>query len=316
MSTSSAYAAQYTSSGSGNWNTAGTWSPAGPPGCGDTVFIQAGHTIEVSSVIDYSACGQPLFLEINGHLHFNGGGSKLRLPGGSGLNVYPGGSVYATGGGGGASKTIEIGAATVWSATMGTQTGPAAYGTPLASFLLSFNGGHEEGVTKLTWTVSGYKAGHFIIQKAKDGAYWTDFGLVNMEINTSNVAEFEITDDEIETGIYHYKLLFMDSDGNIEELGNISVQKKWTGILDVRIVQNSTNKNNIELAFTGVRSDFISIYIFDSFGLQVYTRQIEVLNENFSTIETLRIGSNGMYVLTIVAGNSLLSKKLMITGDK
>ena len=37
----------YISTGTGNWNTAGTWSPSGPPPAGSTVVIAAGHTVTV-----------------------------------------------------------------------------------------------------------------------------------------------------------------------------------------------------------------------------------------------------------------------------
>lgn len=42
-------AAAKASAGSGNWNTAGTWSPSGAPAAGDTVTIAAGHTVTVDT---------------------------------------------------------------------------------------------------------------------------------------------------------------------------------------------------------------------------------------------------------------------------
>jgi hypothetical protein len=41
-------AATKTSTGSGNWSAAGSWSPSGVPANGDAVIIQAGHTITVN----------------------------------------------------------------------------------------------------------------------------------------------------------------------------------------------------------------------------------------------------------------------------
>ncbi|NNT73231.1 hypothetical protein HKT18_13480 [Flavobacterium sp. IMCC34852] len=38
-----------TSTGSGDWNTAGTWTPSGVPACGDIVTIASGHTVTVNA---------------------------------------------------------------------------------------------------------------------------------------------------------------------------------------------------------------------------------------------------------------------------
>jgi len=44
----SSYATNYTSNGTGNWNAAGSWTPAGIPGAGDNVTINAGNTITLN----------------------------------------------------------------------------------------------------------------------------------------------------------------------------------------------------------------------------------------------------------------------------
>lgn len=54
-----------TSTGTGNWNTAGTWSPNGVPAAGDDVVIAAGHTV----TIDLSTT--VLSVTVNGILTFN-----------------------------------------------------------------------------------------------------------------------------------------------------------------------------------------------------------------------------------------------------
>ena len=44
-----ALGAAKTSTGSGNWNTSGTWTPSGVPGAGDTVVIAAGHNVTLNT---------------------------------------------------------------------------------------------------------------------------------------------------------------------------------------------------------------------------------------------------------------------------
>lgn len=45
---SSIFAVTKTSTGSGNWNTAGTWSPSGVPANGDAVIIATGHNVTLN----------------------------------------------------------------------------------------------------------------------------------------------------------------------------------------------------------------------------------------------------------------------------
>jgi hypothetical protein len=45
---SSAFAATKTSTGNGNWNTPGTWSPSGVPAAGDDVVIVSNHNVTVN----------------------------------------------------------------------------------------------------------------------------------------------------------------------------------------------------------------------------------------------------------------------------
>jgi hypothetical protein len=78
----------------GNWNSASTWIPSGVPACGDTVIIQTGHTVSVTTQQNYSTCISSLKIYVYGHLKFFNG-SKLRLSCGSYVVVAVGGLVEA-----------------------------------------------------------------------------------------------------------------------------------------------------------------------------------------------------------------------------
>jgi len=96
--------------GGGPWGNAATWSPAGPPVCGDTVYIIAGDIVTIQSQQDYSGCGLPMFVTIDslGILDFNTSGPKLKLSCNSGVIINPSGLMTSTGGGGGAANKLEI----------------------------------------------------------------------------------------------------------------------------------------------------------------------------------------------------------------
>ena len=106
----------------GSWSNPLSWTPNGVPACGDSVVIIPGDTINISNQQNYSACVQPMKIIVEGVLWFYNG-SKLRLPCGSYILVYPGGSVHADVGNAN-SNLIEICGVVEWNSNS-TLYGPA-----------------------------------------------------------------------------------------------------------------------------------------------------------------------------------------------
>ena len=71
---SPASAAAYTSAQSGDWAAAGTWTPAGVPGPGDTVTILSGHLVTVTTNVSVDA----ITIDNGGTLANNGALFDLR----------------------------------------------------------------------------------------------------------------------------------------------------------------------------------------------------------------------------------------------
>lgn len=109
--------------GNGNWSNNGTWSPSGVPNCGDSIIIQEGHVITINSTVDKNSCATAIVLVVRGTLTF-GNGDKLKLPCGSRVYVFSGGSISGSGGGG-SSNILDVCGTTFWEASMGPISGPA-----------------------------------------------------------------------------------------------------------------------------------------------------------------------------------------------
>jgi hypothetical protein len=62
----------------GNWTTTSTWSPAVAPAAGDTIIINDGHTVTISSNLSYTTT--PMSIEVFGTWRFSGAGSRITLP--------------------------------------------------------------------------------------------------------------------------------------------------------------------------------------------------------------------------------------------
>ena len=63
----------------GRWKQCSRWSGGQLPACGDSIVINAGITVEVTSILDFSLNNAPFHLKTKGTLTFQTG-KKLRLP--------------------------------------------------------------------------------------------------------------------------------------------------------------------------------------------------------------------------------------------
>ncbi|HAD33551.1 MAG TPA: hypothetical protein DCF44_03500, partial [Chitinophagaceae bacterium] len=68
LGNSAAYAVLKTSTGSGSWTTAATWSPSGVPAAGDDVVILTGHTVTLPTSGTFPASGSYGSLTLDGTL--------------------------------------------------------------------------------------------------------------------------------------------------------------------------------------------------------------------------------------------------------
>lgn len=100
-----AFSATATSAGTGNWGTAGTWTPAEVPTVDDEVLIQGGHTVTIAA---NATCAD---------LHINGG--VLAFTAGYTLTIKDAAGTHATG----EHIRIEDSAASGWNSN-GTAASP------------------------------------------------------------------------------------------------------------------------------------------------------------------------------------------------
>ncbi len=89
-----AMAVTKTSTGSGNWNNAGRWSPAGVPVAGDAVIIAAGHTVTLNASPTIAA------LTIYGTLVIGNSNTNRTLTVSGDILVSNGAAFYSAGNGG------------------------------------------------------------------------------------------------------------------------------------------------------------------------------------------------------------------------
>ena len=212
------------SAGNGNWTTNGTWSPSGVPACGDSVIIQAVHTVTIPATVNLTGCGSPIILVVRGTLKFNNG-RKLRLPCGSKLYIFGGGQIL-TGGGGGNSNVIEICNTEYWSAGDGTYSGPGCMppSTPgcaavLPVELVDFKGYLcNNAHICLQWqTATEKNNAYFEVERSADGYFFKPVQRVPSLApggTTGSSRVYQLTDELPFTGLNYYRLKQVDLDGS------------------------------------------------------------------------------------------------------
>ncbi len=218
---------------SGDWQNVNTWSQNGispasrTPQGGDTIFIENGFNVTVTSNLNFTA-QMPLYVEVYGALEFVGGGSKLRTSAGSGVKVVSGGSIIPSGPGGGSSKTIEIGGTTVWRASDGPIVNPTDFGTtpaaPLPVTWVKVEVFKSEGKNIITWITSDEEfTSYFELERSHDLVAWSTVA----QIDPNEVGEYNFLDYSFRPGFNYYRIKHIETNGsvNISKIVNVFNQK-------------------------------------------------------------------------------------------
>ncbi len=304
----SVFATTKTSTGSGNWTTGGTWSPSSPAS-GDSIVIDAGHTVTVSSNVNLTGFASAVKIHVIGVLTFFGGGAKLRLPAGSIVTVASGGQITSTGGGGAAGKTLEAGGATIWVGTTGTVSGPQtiSQAAPLPVTWLSFNAKRAgETSINLKWsTASEINNSHFEVERSADAKNFTVIGNVKGNGTTSQVSNYTYTDASGLTGSCYYRLRQVDLNGKSEYSIIIAVPASAKTVAKQTAGTNivSLNPNPVvdmaELRVKGYENVNANIQVVDMSGMVLKDMMMLLGTESSPAMIDLGFLKTGSYIIKV-----------------
>lgn len=319
-------AATCVSTGNGNWANAGTWSCGRVPTCGDSVVIQAAHSVTISSQQDLRSCGSNFILVINGTLRFVSG-NKLRLACNSRVYIFEGGSLVP-GGGGGSSNELEICNNTVWQASDGTFTGPiclpstlTACATVLPIELISFQSVNcEKGSICFQWrTASELNNYGFYIEASVDGLAFETISFVPSKAIGGNSRE--ILDYQAKCAIQidrvYFRLKQIDFSGksNLSDIIYVDQNGLISKGFEIRPNPNSgrfslllsNSYNNRKLPYNIKISNAKGVVVFEKEGMKE-------LNEFEIKIN---LGSNihkGLYYYHLFFDQKIWTGKIIVLG--
>jgi hypothetical protein len=322
LSIAPVYATTFTSNGTGGgpWGAPATWSPAGPPACGDTIFIQAGDVVTIEVQQDYSepGCTSPMFITVDGTLDFPVNGPKLRLPCGSGVILNAGGMLTASaGGGGGSANFLEICGAVVWKKADGDQTGPLTFGTPLPIELISFEANVNENRVDLKWaTASEINNDYFTIERSVDAINWEVVLVTAGAGNSNQILEYFETDYEPLTDISYYRLKQTDYNGAFSYSNIVPVKyvidMPGDGTLSLYPSPASAGET-VHIEFKNIFESELLVVLRDIQGKEFYSKVvIDIEDGKLIGVPIETHIPSGVYLITATSENQMYSQKLII----
>jgi hypothetical protein len=215
-------AATCLSTGNGAWSNSATWSCGSVPTCGDSIVIQAGHTVSIVAE-DYTGCSGSMYLMIKGTLKFTATG-KLEFACGGKVYVYSTGQIISAGGTGNSNAVMTCGS-TWWNAAAGTYNGPGCMPATIPgcnAFLpveLAFFDASVCNGTNICfrWTTHiEFDNDHFQIERSSDGIEFSELTRVAAAPAERSrlVNEYAAEDSRPLKGVNYYRLRQVNRDGS------------------------------------------------------------------------------------------------------
>lgn len=281
-------AATKTSTGTGNWNTAGTWSPAGVPAANDDVIIATGHTVTL-----------------------NANSNAIRS-----LTIQTGATLQAT------NRRLDIGNS-LSPAPLEVQGTGALNFTGTASIRLTaavqFN-----GPSTSTWAVPSidlnsraltfHAAADFTLNLT-GGTPWSSFGSVNTSASNSNI-NFRYSRGGAQTvasaNIVYGSLTVAGSGNKTPNAGTVQVLKNF--VIEAGTWRGNSNDPAVNIGGNFTNSDTFTsgdgVYTFNGAAPQTLTGTSSFTNlavnnsgAGLSLSSTITVGTSTAGGLTLTDGN-------------
>ena len=300
---------------SGAWSNNLVWNKGLIPTCGNYVEIASSYTVTVSAQTTYTCTGA-VNINIDGTLVFSTG-AKLTLPAGSSVTISSTGSLDP-GNGGGNSNLITIGSTNVWSASIGTVTGPVTIteSSPLPIELISFITSPCNNGVCLNWSTASEKNNdYFTIEKTRDAVNYDFVAKVIGAGNSTALRDYSTEDNAPFEGISYYRLKQTDYNGNYTYSNLSQVNFKPTSSsFSFNVYPNPSSGDNITSNFNSDKGIEVLVKIYDATGREVYSKIIvaEQKGMNAFVLDASTKLAPGIYMITATSNGNFQSKKLIV----
>ena len=185
--------------------------------------------------------------------------------------------------------------------------------------LISFSVRHNEqrDLAKLEWIVSTeINNYYFVVERSFDGSEFETIDRVYSKGNTTTPTLYQIEDKDIdEGGVYSYRLIQVDLDGQEENSEIVSFTKRKLPVYDnnVKLYPNPA-VNEVRLEIFKTREESVMVEMYDLLGNQIKITTTGI--EANSNKANLRLDVSNLpkstYIVKVLIGTKAISKKLTV----
>jgi hypothetical protein len=186
--------------------------------------------------------------------------------------------------------------------------------------LTTFSGSVDGSVVTLIWATASEVNNHgFEVDRATSTQFnsgnWTKIGFINGFGTSNSTKDYTFTDNNLNQGLYYYRLKQIDNDGNYSYSNTVSLN--INSQLAFALEQNYPNPFNPStvISFQIPMNSYVSLEVYDILGKKVATLVDEEKTAGKYSVELLANKFNlasGLYVYALSAGNYTAAKKFIL----
>ena len=185
--------------------------------------------------------------------------------------------------------------------------------------LKDFSARYMGDEVRVRWsTLTELNNDYFTIEHSLDGIHFTEIGRVQGYGTTNEPQQYEFFDTRYSAGINYYRLRQTDFDGTEETFRPVYVDIETAGwVSDVMLYPNPVSAS-APVIHLNMKAEMISgepteIVILNHLGQQVNRHLISSDSPRSNVAINLGAGTkSGIYILKIIAGESVLTRKFMV----
>ncbi|MBK9542146.1 MAG: T9SS type A sorting domain-containing protein [Bacteroidetes bacterium] len=191
-----------------------------------------------------------------------------------------------------------------------TTTLPITIGSPLPIELMTFAAHAVEKGCELEWvTATEINNDFFTLERSQDGKSFEEIGKVKGAGNSSQILNYNFTDEHPNSGVSYYRLKQTDYDGQYAYSDLVPFMSGKTSFEFANIVANS-KEQTLSVYLNNGRDEIVNYSLNDALGKVVYSgshpaqKGISILHLDGSILQS------GIYYITVSNRQSSISRKL------
>jgi hypothetical protein len=152
--------------------------------------------------------------------------------------------------------------------------------------LLSFEILNEQDHVEIKWaTATELNNDYFIIERGIDGKSFSEIGTITGGGTSNEVLKYAFIDDQPLSGMYYYRLIQYDYDGQFEHLKTGVINRIGKEIRTIKVGPNPFSEN-LTISFDSDEAGIVDLVVTDTQGKRMFSDIIEVsTGANLHSIE-------------------------------